>query len=609
MNPQKCFKGTAVAYLILLVVIGGSSCRKDYHHPIENVNNENQIIKVELINDWLKQNPLSQILSPNWDKAMQTTYQGKKIVRVPILNIDKQKIKDPTNTNAKNFNPSHPPELFFVENVDGQMAGYLLNFIPKDQQQNTADNTQWTGELVEWNMKGDTLHTIEVVNNKIIKEKLIAPLSTIDNSSLNAIVKANKLAVAEAGNTGDGGFWSFLGRILGAIGEFLGLPTRNTYADGLRIDWGEIARNVSSWFSGAETYSEGGSGGGGSYLSAGGPIYASYLGSDVGYTGSSTDLAPLVYTEYQVYKGGPSAPPTPPNEDGIYVMEYLVLTPPAQEYILTYPAIPLTKLLRDYLNVNGWNDDNKAFAAWCVEYSTLHQDLSVPVNPLIEEFLTAGTEHVADPNEDNWTDNDNVTIIDPDQTVYQQYQDAQPWPTVERVIDFDKFVPIRWIKRADGSQYSVNCLVLAKEQLAKAGYTCSGYLPGSQTFQTYKESTGVDLAETKKAISYIISALGQKIPVLIGVDNRAGTPSLKNSDASTDHFVVIVAMGTDSKGKYFQFMDSATKIRAYGASYSNRLYYDSNTGKITGKTAIVDYRSLSGMHDYIVTQVRKSIKN
>lgn len=46
-----------------------------------------------------------------------------------------------------------------------------------------------------------------------------------------------------------------------------------------------------------------------------------------------------------------------------------------------------------------------------------------------------------------------------------------------------------------------------------------------------------------------------------------------------------------------------------GASYSNRLYYDSNTGKITGKTAIVDYRNLPGMHDYIVTQVRKSIKN
>lgn len=156
--------------------------------------------------------------------------------------------------------------------------------------------------------------------------------------------------------------------------------------------------------------------------------------------------------------------------------------------------------------------------------------------------------------------------------------------------------------------HDVNCLVLAKEQLAKAGYTCSGYLPGSQTFQTYKELTGVDLSATKKAISYIISSLGKKIPILIGVDNRIGTPSIKNEDKSTDHFVVIVAMGTDNKGKYFQFMDSSTMIPATGASFSNRLYYNSSTGKITGKTANVRYRNFPGMHDYIVTQVRKSIK-
>ncbi|WP_343534882.1 hypothetical protein [Pedobacter sp.] len=68
-------------------------------------------------------------------------------------------------------------------------------------------------------------------------------------------------------------------------------------------------------------------------------------------------------------------------------------------------------------------------------------------------------------------------------------------------------------------------------------------------------------------------------------------------------------MGIDEKGKYFQFMDNATNNRSTGASYSNRLYYNSITGKITERTAIVDYRNAAGMHDYIVTQVRKSIKN
>jgi len=200
---------------------------------------------------------------------------------------------------------------------------------------------------------------------------------------------------------------------------------------------------------------------------------------------------------------------------------------------------------------------------------------------------------VADPDTDNWTDPDDEVLVDPDQTVYQQYQDNQLWPTVDRVIPFEKFVA----NRQDASGHDVNCLILAKEQLEKAGYTCSGYLKGTQTFQTYTEANGVDLAETKKAISYLISSLQKKIPVLIGVDNRPGTPSLKNEDKSTDHFVVIVAMGIDEKGKYFQFMDSSTMITATGASYSNRLYYNSSTGKITGRTANVRYRNLPKMHD------------
>lgn len=144
----------------------------------------------------------------------------------------------------------------------------------------------------------------------------------------------------------------------------------------------------------------------------------------------------------------------------------------------------------------------------------------------------------------------------------------QPWPTVNRVIDFEKFVSIR--KRADNPNKYENCLILAKEQLGKVGYTCSGYLPGGQTFLIFTSQNGVNLTETKKAISYIISSLNQKIPVLIGVDNRPGAP-LINADKPTDHFVVIVGMGIDEKGKYFQFMDNATNDRSTGASYSNRL--------------------------------------
>lgn len=104
----------------------------------------------------------------------------------------------------------------------------------------------------------------------------------------------------------------------------------------------------------------------------------------------------------------------------------------------------------------------------------------------------------------------------------------------------------------------------------------------------------------------MISSLSQKIPILIGVDNRPGAP-LENRDKSTDHFIVIVGMGTDSKGKYFQFYDSSTNYPWLGASKENKLYFDTNTGKISGKTKS-QYANLSGHHDFIITQIRKSIK-
>ncbi len=260
-----------------------------------------------------------------------------------------------------------------------------------------------------------------------------------------------------------------------------------------------------------------------------------------------------------------------------------------------------TNIVEDLMNyLQAETLETKEFGRWEIKYLT--ENPSVDFGDFKNNFLPT-TEIIANPDDDNWTDPDDEILFDPDQTIYQQYQDSQPWPTVERIIDFLKFVSMR--KDAKGK--NISCLILAKEQLGKTGYTCSGYLPSGQTFSIYTTQKGVDFAETKKAISYVIRSLSQKIPVLIGVDNRPGAPK-ENKDNSTDHYVVIVGMGSDTKGKYFQFVDSATDNPSTGASYSNRLYYNATTGKITGRTAIVGYRNLAGMHDYIVTQVRKSIK-
>ncbi|SFA41240.1 hypothetical protein SAMN04488511_102277 [Pedobacter suwonensis] len=209
-------------------------------------------------------------------------------------------------------------------------------------------------------------------------------------------------------------------------------------------------------------------------------------------------------------------------------------------------------------------------------------------------------EQLADTDFD-WSDiSDNEVLTDPNaDEEFDPFQNG-PFPKVTNVIAKDKFVPFRTVNGE-----AVNCLTLSKEMLAKKGYTCSGYLPSTQTFQTFGQN-GVNLNTTQKAITYLQSALSQGIPVLVGVDAFAGS---SNADNVTDHFVVIVGSGVDPvKGNYFNFYDSSTNNSTKGTSDQNRLYYNSTTGKISGptQTGYTSQASNPG-HDYIVTQVRKSI--
>lgn len=214
---------------------------------------------------------------------------------------------------------------------------------------------------------------------------------------------------------------------------------------------------------------------------------------------------------------------------------------------------------------------------------------------------------IENPAEVDWSNEpDNVTIADPNPVTYVQYQQTTPWPTIANVVPFSQFVPYRK-HLVNGVMVGVNCLTLSKEQIAKLGYTCSGYLPNSQTFQTYT-SAGVNLARTKQAVTYIISSLTNHIPVIAGID---AFPGSKNFDGITDHFITIDGMGTDSNGKYFHFVDNSTNDPSTGDFYNNRLYYNDSTGKITGKCNTGYTTSAAavaaGGHDYIVTQIRKSV--
>lgn len=602
---------TQLFYCLFFLCLVAQSCKKENKLTSTYATAyQSQLIKQEAIDKWFDTNPAAQLLSPDWANARQAVIEGKNVVRVPILNVDKTSLLTanssltlngstgkaatagtaPFSTGGNiNYYSQHPPELFFVQGPNAkQLKSYLLNFVPTDKNKEFGQDGYWTGTLYEWNLEGDTVFVQEMVRNQTtdfyaLKQYppsyQVSQTNTINNAKLSSI-------------------WTWLGnqisKFIGWIGSAFGLSVYGYYYyDGHRLSSG-WRLNI-NWGTGGDD----GDGGGGGYTGAGTPIYNSYL---PGYTPPSYNEPS--YDPWTPYPhGGKGAGPSKPTYSSsvYYLMDYLSLTQEEIDFLQSRDDIAFA--LENYLKTNGETTENIEFANWAKGY--LMRNLNIDINAFFATFFPTGPALIADPNADNWTDPDNEVLIDPDQTVYQQYQDSQLWPTVDRVIDYEKFVPIR--RRDDDPTKYVNCLVLAKEQLGKVGYTCSGYLPGSQTFSIYTTQGGVNLNETKKAISYMISSLSQKIPVLIGVDNRPGAP-LENKDNSTDHFVVVVGMGKDANGKYFQFVDSATDNRSTGASYNNRLYYDSSIGKITGKTSIIQYRNQPGMHDYIITQVRKSIK-
>jgi Peptidase_C39 like family len=150
----------------------------------------------------------------------------------------------------------------------------------------------------------------------------------------------------------------------------------------------------------------------------------------------------------------------------------------------------------------------------------------------------------------------------------------------------------------------VNCMDYAKAQIAKKSKKISNYYAPNQTIQIYKESTGADSTKVKDAIGYLISALNRGIPVIVGVGDAPGSHN-PHTDQTTDHFIVIVGMGSDATGKYFIFYDNASGQATQGANSNNKLYFNSATWKISGQSQTT-YALGAGMYPYIVTMIRKS---
>ena len=115
---------------------------------------------------------------------------------------------------------------------------------------------------------------------------------------------------------------------------------------------------------------------------------------------------------------------------------------------------------------------------------------------------------------------------------------------------------------------------------------------------------GSQKKQFEKGIIYLKQALSKKIPVIVGVDDDY---EKTNDDLTTEHFIVIVGMGSDTNGNYFTFYDNATSDINDGTSSDNRLYCKCSKLRLEG-IALNDYFNNTKKQKYVVSQIRESKK-
>lgn len=147
------------------------------------------------------------------------------------------------------------------------------------------------------------------------------------------------------------------------------------------------------------------------------------------------------------------------------------------------------------------------------------------------------------------------------------------WEKVDAVIPVKNFVGWNYAYPADPAKCYKLCVLQLK---------MSSYSPTGKQYQIATEKNKQILFNKQNfndGIDYLKKAIKNKIPVLCGVDDKPGTP---NKDTITDHFVIIVGMGSDSIGNYFLFFDNAVSDSSVGASSENKLYCFCSDSKLEG---------------------------
>lgn len=241
----------------------------------------------------------------------------------------------------------------------------------------------------------------------------------------------------------------------------------------------------------------------------------------------------------------------------------------------------------NYLLSNNLNEQSRVFVKEVMNY--------LISNPAMSWKIVMNNRTSFDTNQGEV---DNYSQGGYDTNTYESFNpQQQSWPSITTVIPQNKFVG--WNTNLHPNW---QCMEYSKEQLRVMGYQISSYYATGQTFQIYTAQNGVNNTVLSHGLSYLKYALSNGIPVIVGVDDAPGHPG--NRDSTTDHFIVLVGMGTDSNGKYFQFYDNASSEVSQGANSLNKLYYNSTTGIISGSSQ-TDYANRQP-RPYTITMIRKS---
>ena len=184
------------------------------------------------------------------------------------------------------------------------------------------------------------------------------------------------------------------------------------------------------------------------------------------------------------------------------------------------------------------------------------------------------------------------------------------WDTVATFITKENF--IGW---NNPTVKSHNCYDYCVKQLKNAGYSLkspgwsAAQVASGAVYQLYlaqnvgKMKKGYQAQQFTAGILYLKKAIQSKIPVMVGVEHSEGNSS---ADKTTDHYVVIVGMGSDANGKYFHFYDNSTQYVEIGTSPNNKLYCDCVNFTLSGTGDKDNSYLQSGYGKYIVTQIRES---